>query len=186
MTPAYQGAWFREPWLMLKLTPVLGLSALHGILCCAGCLRRAPTHRPACSASLRRQPPPPYSSSPSLSSPSRSNPDVQAADVRLRRNQGLRAVDFPRTSSESEASSGRVHPSGCPAGTWQTDHGLAHFHNERSWPPKGDCDDQSALRRPERPINGLSADLGYGNKGQEVIELAALHLWPPLITLCRF
>ena len=35
---AYQGAWFREPWLMLKLVLVLGLSALHGAL--SGTLRR--------------------------------------------------------------------------------------------------------------------------------------------------
>lgn len=38
LTLAYQGAWFREPWLMLKLTLVLGMSALHGAL--SGTLRR--------------------------------------------------------------------------------------------------------------------------------------------------
>ena len=38
LAPAYQGAWFREPWLMLKLALVLGLSALHAAL--SGTLRR--------------------------------------------------------------------------------------------------------------------------------------------------
>lgn len=37
-TLAYQGAIFREPWLMLKLGLVIGLSALHGAL--SGTLRR--------------------------------------------------------------------------------------------------------------------------------------------------
>lgn len=38
LTLAYQGAWFREPWLMLKLALVFGLAALHGVL--SGSLRR--------------------------------------------------------------------------------------------------------------------------------------------------
>lgn len=44
LTLAYQGAWFREPWLTLKLALVLGLSALHGVL--SGTLRRLSRTRP--------------------------------------------------------------------------------------------------------------------------------------------
>ncbi len=44
LTLAYQGTWFREPWLTLKLALVLGLSALHGVL--SGTLRRLSRARP--------------------------------------------------------------------------------------------------------------------------------------------
>lgn len=55
LTLAYQGAWFREPWLMLKLALVFGLAALHGVL--SGSLRLvAQANAGAPSRLLRRAP----------------------------------------------------------------------------------------------------------------------------------
>ncbi len=50
LTLAYQGAWFREPWLTLKLALVLGLSALHGAL--SGTLRRLARTQPGAPSRL--------------------------------------------------------------------------------------------------------------------------------------